>query len=111
MTTGPHRLEPGAIAPLGLYEQLRLHEDGHGPGIREIRGRKEMLTYLASILPPPTAHGVFAAAETALRSIPLVRDETISLHAVRLVHADGSAREVAIYLPIPLRPKGEPADE
>lgn len=93
-----------------LYEQQRNFEEQHGPRIREIRARDEMLRYLVKLLGQPAVQAPNALTFlSSIGSIPLVRDDELPEDIVRLVHADHSRRDVFVpYVPLPvLPPRGE----
>jgi hypothetical protein len=94
-----------------LYEQQRILEEQHGPRLCEIRSCGEVLEYVVWLLADPRApvpNGLSALA--SLGRVPLVRDDEMPLDIVRLVHADGSKRDVVVDLPIPVLPPIGEAD-
>lgn len=81
-----------------LYEQQRILEERQGPRICEIRACGDALAYLVHLLDDPGApvpNGLGALA--SLSRISLVRDDELPDYLVRLVHADGSKRDVVIH--------------
>jgi hypothetical protein len=89
-----------------FYEQQRILEEQGGPRVQEIRACGEMLEHVLSMLeqraaPVPNA----LRALSGIGAIPLVRDDTLPDYIVRLVHADGSRRDVAVYRPIACAPE------